>query len=105
MRSLGCRVAIDHFLARGAAAVELLRRLPAEFMRIDSRHFVDAGGDALDQTIADSFVRLSRTLQRRVMVIDLGDQSALEAWKRLGADYLHGLAVARPSPVVFTPNT
>ena len=105
MRSLGCRVAIDHFLARGAAAVELLRRLPAEFMRIDSRHFVDAGGDALDQTIADSFVRLSRTLQRRVMVIDLGDEPALEAWKRLGADYLHGLAVARPSPVVFTPNT
>lgn len=105
MRSLGCRVAIDHFLARGAAAVELLRRLPAEIMRIDARHFVDAGGDSLDQTIADSFVRLSRVLQRRVMVIDLGDEPARDAWKRLGADYFQGLAVARPSPVVFTPNT
>ena len=85
--------------------MELLRRLPAEIMRIDARHFVDAGGDALDQTIADSFVRLSRTLQRMVMVVDLGDEPALDAWKRLGADYFHGLVVARPSPVVFTPNT
>ena len=102
MRSLGCRVAADHFQAHGQASVDLLRRLPAEFMRIDARHFVDVGGDAIDQSIADSLVRLARTLQRRVMVVEVGDEAALDAWRQLGADYFQGLAVARPSPVVFT---
>lgn len=105
MRSLGCRVAADHFLARGVASVDMLRRLPAEFMRIDARHFVDVGGDALDQSIADSFMRLARTLQRRVIVTDIGDEIARDAWRNLGADYFQGLAIARPSPVVFTVNT
>lgn len=102
MRSLGCRVAADHFLARGAGAVDQMRRLPAEFLRVDARHFVDVAGDAVDQSIGDSIVRLARTLQRRVIVIEIADEPAREAWRKLGADYIHGLAVARPSPVVFT---
>ncbi len=105
MRSLGCRVAADHFLARGVAAIDLLRRLPAEFLRVDARHFVDVCADKVDQSIAESFIRLARTLQRRVMVTDLGDEAAREAWRKLGADYFQGLAVARPSPVVFTVST
>lgn len=104
MRSLGCRVAIDHFMARGVGAIELLRRLPAEFVRVDARHFVDVAGDAVDQAIADSMIRLSRTLQRRVIVTEIGDEAARDTWKRMGADYLQGLVIARPSPVVFTTN-
>lgn len=104
MRSLGCRVAIDHFMARGVGAIDLLRRLPAEFIRIDARHFVDVAGDAVDQAIADSMIRLARTLQRRVIVAEIGDDSARDTWKRMGADYLQGLSIARPSPVVFTTN-
>lgn len=102
MRSLGCRIAIDHFAARGVGSIDLLRRLPAEFLRIDARHFVDVAGDAVDQAIADSMIRLARTLQRRVMVTQIGDDASRDTWRRMGADYLQGLAIARPSPVVFT---
>lgn len=104
MRSLGCRIAVDHFAARGVGSIDLLRRLPAEFLRVDARHFVDVAGDAVDQAIADSMIRLARTLQRRVMVTQIGDESTRDTWKRMGADYLQGLAIARPSPVVFTTN-
>lgn len=104
MRSLGCRIAVDHFAARGVGSIDLLRRLPAEFLRVDARHFVDVAGDAVDQSIADSMIRLARTLQRRVMVTQIGDESTRDTWKRMGADYLQGLAIARPSPVVFTTN-
>lgn len=104
MRSLGCRVAIDHFIGRGVGAVDIIRKLPAEFLRIDARHFVDLAGDAVDQVIAESLMRLARTLQRRVLVTEIGDDAARESWKRLGADYLQGIAVARPSPVVFSAN-
>ena len=102
MRSLGCRVGVDQFLSRGAAAIDLLRRMPADFLRIDARHFVDVGGDAVDQAIADSLIRLARTLQRRVIVTEIGDEAARATWKRMGADYLQGLVIARPSPVVFS---
>jgi len=34
-------------------------------------------------------------------VTNLGDAGTLDAWRRLGADYLLGLAIAKPSPVVF----
>lgn len=102
MRSLGCRVSMDHFAVRGAAEVDLLRRLPADYLRFDARHFMDVGGDAVDQMLADSLVRLARTLQRRVMVVEIGNEAVRDAWKRLGADYLQGLALARPSPVVFS---
>ncbi len=105
MRSLGCRVSIDHFAARGVAATDLLRRLSADCVRIDARHFMDVGGDAVDQVMADALIRLARTLQRRVMVMEISSEPAREAWKRLGADYLHGLALARPSPVVFTASS
>lgn len=102
LRSLGCRVALDHFNPQGVADADLLQRLPAHFMRIDARHFVDVVGSPLEQSIADSAIRLARTLERRVIVTGIGDEAARDTWKRLGADYLQGLVVARPSPVVFS---
>lgn len=102
LRSLGCRVAMDHFDPHGVAGADLLQRLPANFMRIDARHFVDLVGSPLEQSIADSAIRLARTLERRVIVTGIGDEAARDTWKRLGADYLQGLVVARPSPVVFS---
>lgn len=104
MRSLGCRVAIDYGIGRGASGLDLFRKLPAEYLRIDARHFVDLGGDAVDQIIAESLLKLGRTLHRRVMVTDIGDEGTRDTWRRMGADYLHGLSVARPSPVVFAAN-
>lgn len=101
MRSLGCRVAVDHFDGHSGATADMVRRLPAEILRIDARHFVDLSGDAVDQLIADSLIRLARTLSRRVLVSEIGDDAARESWQRLGADYLQGIAVARPSPVLF----
>lgn len=102
MHSLGCRVSIDHFAVRGAASADLVRRVAADLVRIDARHFMDVAGDAVDQVLADSMIRLARTLQRRVIVTEIVRDTARDAWRRLGADYLHGLALARPSPVVFT---
>lgn len=101
MRSLGARVAIDHFGSCGIGSLESMRRLPAEILRVDARQFTDLGGDAVDQLIADSLVRLSRVLARRLLVMEISDSASAEAWRRLGADYLHGNAVARSSSALF----
>lgn len=103
LRTLGCRVALD-FTGYGVAAMDMIRKLPAEILRIDARHFVNPGGDPVDKLIADSLIRLARTLPRRVLVAEVGDDAARAAWRRLGADYLQGPAIARPSSVVFAPS-
>jgi diguanylate cyclase (GGDEF)-like protein len=101
MRSLGVRVAVDHFAGRSASDVALVRRLNIDFVKIDALHFRSLGTDPVEQLLAESLVRLARTLRKRVVVANLGDAGALDAWRRLGADYLLGLAIAKPSPVVF----
>jgi diguanylate cyclase (GGDEF)-like protein len=101
MRSLGVRVAVDHFAGRSASDIALIRRLSIDFVKIDALHFRSLGTDAVEQLLAESLVRLARTLRKRVIVANLGDAGTLDAWRRLGADYLLGLAIAKPSPVVF----
>lgn len=101
MRSLGVRVAVDHFSGRSASDIALVRRLSIDFVKIDALHFRSLGTDSVEQLLAESLVRLARALRKRVIVANLGDAGALDAWRRLGADYLLGLAIAKPSPVVF----
>jgi diguanylate cyclase (GGDEF)-like protein len=102
LRSIGCRVLADHGFGGGRADVERLKKMPSDFLRIDAQHFADLSADALDQTLADALLRTARLLQRRVLVCHVDNSAVLDAWHRLGADYLQGLAIARSSPVVFS---
>jgi len=101
MRSLGVRITVDHFGGRNASDIALIRRLSIDFVKIDALQFRSLGTDPVEQLLAESLVRLARTLRKRVIVTNLGDAGTLDAWRRLGADYLLGLAIAKPSPVVF----
>lgn len=105
MRSIGCRVALDQFVPRGAAASDLLRRLQTDFIRVDARLFADVASNPVDLTMADSLARLSRVLKRRLIVTELVNENSRDAWKRMGADYLQGPAISRASPVIFAGNT
>ena len=101
MRSLGARVAVDQFSGRGPSDVALIRRLHVDFVKIDALQFRSLSTDPVEQMLAESLIRLTRTLRKRVIVTNIADAGALEAWRRLGADYLQGITVAKPSPVVF----
>ena len=102
MRSLGCRVAIDQVVPRGAAGNELLRRVPADFLRIDARHFANLPEDPVDQIGAESMIRLAAALKRRMIVTELNSERSRDAWKRMGADYFQGPVISRASPVIFS---
>ena len=101
MRTLGVRVAVDQFSGRSPSDIALIRRLHLDFVKIDALQFRSLSTDPVEQMLAESVIRLSRALRKRVIVGNIADAGALEAWRRLGADYLQGATVAKPSPVVF----
>jgi EAL domain-containing protein (putative c-di-GMP-specific phosphodiesterase class I) len=101
MRTLGVRVAVDQFAGRSASDIALIRKLALDFVKIDALQFRSLSSDPVEQMLAESTIRLTRALRKRVIVGNIADAGALEAWRRLGADYLQGVVVAKPSPVVF----
>ena len=101
LRSMGCRLAIDGFSARGAGELALLRALPAEFLRVDATLYPAAASDPGEQALAESALRLARALERRLIVHNLDDPRLADLWRRIGADYLQGNALARAVPLVF----
>lgn len=102
LRSLGCQLAIDGFSARSAGELALLRQLPAAFLRVDASAYPAAASDTTEQALAEATVKLARAMDRRLMVANLDDARLAELWRRLGADFLQGNAIARATPVVFT---
>jgi EAL domain-containing protein (putative c-di-GMP-specific phosphodiesterase class I) len=101
LRALGCRVAVDHFIGRRTDDLALLRRIPADFIKVDARHFPHVATDGAERLVAEGVIKLAHTLKRRVMVSHIESEDSLKVWRNLEANYFQGFAVSRPSPVVF----
>lgn len=103
LHRMGCLIAIDHYFGRHMSELELLRKLPVTFVKLDSQAFKNLGTDAVEQILAESTLRMVRQLRRRVIVHNIDDSKQLDIWRKLGAEYFQGYALAKPSPVVFQP--
>ena len=103
LHRLGCKIAVDHYFGRHMAELELLRKLPVDFAKIDAQTFKNLGSDPVEQILAESTLRMVRQLRRRVVVYNIDDLKMTETWRKLGADYFQGYAYAKPSPVIFQP--
>lgn len=102
IKSVGCLVSIDRFVGRNMSDLELMRRLPVDMVKLDAQQFSQLPKDPLEMAIAESVMRVAHTLRKQVIVANIGEPTLLEAWKRLGADYLQGYVIAKPTPMVFT---
>jgi diguanylate cyclase (GGDEF)-like protein len=102
MRALGCRVSVDRYQGRSTSEVQMLRHLPAALIKLDSRPYRGIADDEVAQIQAESQLRVLHHIGKRVIVTGIDDERALAIWRRLGADYLQGYAVAKPSPIIFT---
>ncbi len=102
LRAFGCRTAVDQRNGHQVASIDRLRTLPIDFLKLDGQQFRRLTDDVIDQTLAESALRLAHLLQQRVVVAHVDDEANAAIWRRLGADYLQGFAIARPSPVPFT---
>lgn len=101
LRALGCRTAIDHRHGRQIGYIDLLRKLPVTLIRLDAGQFARIVDDQVEQTLAETAIRLAKLNGARTLVSDIESEAQATIWRRLGADYLQGHAIARPSPVPF----
>ncbi|MGH8457017.1 MAG: EAL domain-containing protein, partial [Stenotrophobium sp.] len=101
MHGIGCRLCVDHFNGRRVSDLGMLRRLPLDYVKIDSTQFRNIVTDPVEQMLAESLVRLARTLRKKITVNNLDENTQLEAWRIQGVDYYQGFVIAKPTPVVF----
>lgn len=97
LRELGFHVGIDGFGA-GRSGLTSLRRIPADYLKID-RSFIDELVTAReDQVIVAAIIRAAHDLGRRVIATGVESQEQVEVLRRLDCDevqgYLHSRAVA-----------
>lgn len=102
MRGIGCKLLISHFNARRSADLDVLRRLPFDFVKVDSSQYRQIEQDAVEQMLAESVVRVARSLRKQIVVSNIEENGQLIAWQKLKADYYQGYIVAKPTPVIFT---
>lgn len=101
LRALGCRTAIDHRSGRQIGYLDLLRKLPISLFRLDAGQFARIVDDQVEQMLAETAIRLAKLNGARTLVADVDSEAQATVWRRLGADYLQGQGIAKPSPVPF----
>ncbi len=101
LRTLGARVAIDHRSGRQITYIDPLRKLPINLFKLDARQFPRIIDDAVEQMLGETAIRLVKLNGARTLVSGIDSEAEATIWRRLGADYLQGQAIAKPSPVPF----
>ena len=101
LRRLGAKVVVDHRTGRQIGYVEQLRGLTADYVKLDASQFPRIDDDDMEQMLAESALKLARLIGARTVIGGVDSDAQAAVWRRLGADYLQGQAIARPSPVPF----
>ena len=101
LRALGCRTAIDHRNGRQIGYIDQLRKLPINLFKLDGSQFARIVDDQVEQMLAETAIRLAKLNGARTLVSEIDSEAQATVWRRLGADYLQGQAIAKPSPVPF----
>ena len=97
VRDLGVSVALDDF-GTGHASLNYLRRLPADYVKID-RSFVALLPDAADQSIIEMIAGLASQLDLDVVAEGVESELQFEVLQRLGCTLMQGYLYAPPMAV------
>jgi EAL domain-containing protein (putative c-di-GMP-specific phosphodiesterase class I) len=98
-RAPGVRVALDDF-GTGYSALQYLRHLPIDTLKIDRSFVADlGGGDARALAIARTIVELGHGIGLRVVAEGAETCEQLERLREIGCNEAQGWAVCAPLPV------
>jgi EAL domain-containing protein (putative c-di-GMP-specific phosphodiesterase class I) len=97
LRSLGCLVAIDDF-GTGFSSFEHLRRLPANFVKVDAR-FIDAlESDPVSGAILQGIVNTAHALSMQVIAEGIETHETVRLLGTQNIEYGQGYLYGRPAP-------
>jgi diguanylate cyclase (GGDEF)-like protein len=98
LQALGVRVAIDDF-GTGYSSLSLLKRVPADIVKIDHSFIAEILAGARDAAIVETIVAGGTQLGYHTIAEGVESDAQL-AWLRdHGCRYVQGYAVARPQPL------
>ena len=98
LKDHGIGSAIDDF-GTGYSSLNYLRRLPAEFLKIDKSFIADADVSRESETIIRAITAMARSLELKTVAEGVERSSQHELLRTLGCDIGQGFWFARPQPV------
>jgi diguanylate cyclase (GGDEF)-like protein/PAS domain S-box-containing protein len=99
LHGMGCKFALDDF-GRGLGSFSNLKNLTMDFLKIDGSFMRNLARDSVNQAMVAAMIKLARTLNFQVIAEQVEDESALEAARKMGVDYVQGFIIARPQPLL-----
>jgi EAL domain-containing protein (putative c-di-GMP-specific phosphodiesterase class I) len=98
LRTLGVRIALDHF-GTGPTSLAHLRRLPVDILKLDRSLFTEAAGrTGPPMPIIEVIVSLGGRLGLDIVAQGLEAEAHLDAVRRAGCRYGQGYLFSRPAP-------
>jgi len=98
LHGIGCRFALDNF-GSGIGSFANLKNLSLDFLKIDGTYTRNLETDGVNREMVAAMVKLARTLDFQVVAEQVEDQTAFEALRELGVDFVQGYAVEKPRPL------
>jgi diguanylate cyclase (GGDEF)-like protein len=97
LKELGVRLAIDDF-GTGHSSLTWLRRLPADFLKVDRTFVAGLGTDPGDTAIVRAVLDLGEALGLTTIAEGVETAEQLETLRNLGCRWAQGFHLARPGP-------
>lgn len=101
VRLMGARTCLSSGPLRKSSDLDMLRRLPVDILAFDAPLFPRIAEDPAEALLAESLIGITRVLGRRALITRIETPQQEAAWRKAGADYFQGYAIARPTPVMF----
>ena len=95
LSSVGVHLSIDDF-GTGYCNFAMLRRLPAEELKIDRSFVLDLETSVDARAVVDAVVKLGQALGRKVVAEGVENEGQAQVLRALGCDVLQGFLYAKP---------
>ena len=98
LHGLNCHFALDDF-GSGMGSFANLKNLKMDYIKIDGMFTRNLGEDSVNQAMVAAMVKLARSLDIRVVAEQVETQSALDAVRGMGIDFVQGHVIGEPAPL------
>jgi diguanylate cyclase (GGDEF)-like protein/PAS domain S-box-containing protein len=95
-QSLGFKITLDHFDATPFASFSLLKKVPADFLKLDPRFVAALAQDPMDSSLASLLIDLAHSLSTLVIAEGAESEKQVQALKGLKCDRYQGSYFSPP---------
>ncbi|MGP8164543.1 MAG: EAL domain-containing protein [Steroidobacteraceae bacterium] len=102
LHGMGCEFALDNF-GSGLSSFSTLKTLRMDYLKIDGSFIGNLAADTVNQAMVAAMIKLSRSLNFRIVAEQVEDQLSLDTVKGMGIDFVQGFIIGRPQPLSVSP--